>query len=70
MDAVRIADIEAAINVARQHEPARGSEAALSADVAVLAAIYGEMIWFRRSSVSLAELTDAQRAVFERWRPA
>ena len=67
MEQLRIGDIEAAINAARLREPAQGSDSTLSADVAVLAGLYGEMIWLRRTQIAVAELSETQRTVLERW---
>ena len=62
-----LATLERAINRARQASPARGAEAALGQDVAVLGNLYGRLIWRREAGVRLADLDDDERAAFERW---
>ncbi|MFT4103830.1 MAG: DUF3717 domain-containing protein [Burkholderiaceae bacterium] len=67
MESIRIAQLEAAINRARAAQPAVGAESALSADVAVLAGIYGRMIHHRLDQLSIDELDEPERRVAERW---
>lgn len=65
---VSITELEAAINRARHAHPAHGREAALSPDVALLAALYGELIYRRAHQFELATLSPELRGAFERWR--
>ena len=67
MQTITIHELETAINRARAAQPATGSHASLSADVALLADVYGGMIYGRRDSVVLEELSLAQREVVGRW---
>ena len=69
MDLLSIGQIEAAINRARSALPSTGHEAALSMDVALLADVYGLMIYQRLDEIRLAELDDEHRAVALRWCP-
>lgn len=62
-----IGQIEAAINRARRAQPAVGHEASLSADVALLANIYGLMIYRRQDEQLLAELDPGHRDALLRW---
>ncbi len=67
MKIVTINELEQAINRARQSVPATGHESALSADVSLLADLYGELIFrghkaFRADSVSVRH-----QEVLERW---
>ncbi|HYF60853.1 MAG TPA: DUF3717 domain-containing protein [Burkholderiaceae bacterium] len=64
---IPIAEIEAAINRARAAQPASGPEAALTREVATLAALYGQMIWERRDAISPDELGDAERVALQLW---
>ncbi|MFT3800654.1 MAG: DUF3717 domain-containing protein [Burkholderiaceae bacterium] len=67
MESIRIAQLEAAINRARVAQPAVGAESALSADVAVLAGIYGRMIHRRLDHLPVDDLDENERQVAERW---
>ena len=67
MQTITIHELETAINRARAAQPATGSHASLSADVALLADVYGGMIYGRRDSVAMEELSLAQREVIGRW---
>jgi hypothetical protein len=66
-EALTLNALETAINRARAAEPARGPEASLGRDVAVLAGLYGRMIWARVESLTLDEISAAERAVLTRW---
>ena len=61
---VSIAQVEAALNVWRNRNPAISDEEVLvlCAEARCLANLYGEMIFTRATAVSRATLTDAQLA--------
>ncbi|MEZ5652674.1 MAG: DUF3717 domain-containing protein [Burkholderiaceae bacterium] len=67
MTPIRIRELEIAINRARGHEPASGTEARLSSDVSTLAAIYGELIYRRHSAFDADSLPPAEREALMRW---
>lgn len=67
VEPIPIAQLEAAINRARNALPASGNEAALSRDVALLAALYGRMIFEGRSTLDLEELEDGEQVVLLQW---
>jgi Protein of unknown function (DUF3717) len=67
MERMTIGQIEAAINRARRAQPAVGHEASLSSDVALLASIYGLMIFHHQDEQVLAELAPGPRAALLRW---
>ena len=67
MDRLHIGQVEAAINRARRLSPASGHEATLSKDVALLADVYGSMIYARQDELRLGELDLAHREVLVRW---
>jgi Protein of unknown function (DUF3717) len=56
-----VAQLETLINKMRSTNPASGSEAALSQEVALLAGIYGRLIYFRLSDTEQLTLTSAER---------
>lgn len=59
--------LETAINRARAAQPASGPESSLGRDVAVLAGLYGRMIWHRTERLALHEISDSERVVLSRW---
>lgn len=67
MEAITIGQLESAINRARVALPSQGSEATLSRDVAMLAAVYGRMIYERRDRVDLERLSDDEQVALLRW---
>lgn len=64
---VSITDLEAAINRARAAQPASGPESALTREVALLAALYGRMIWERRDSTEFNNLSTAEQLALQSW---
>ena len=66
MDALHIADLEAAINHWRAQTPAQAG-AALAPAVAALAEVYARMVFERRDTVAVAALTDDARAAWLSW---
>ena len=66
-EAISLTELETAINRARAAQPARGPEASLGRDVAVLAGLYGRMIWGRTERLTVNEISAAERAVLLRW---
>ena len=64
---VSITDLEAAINRARAAQPASGPESALTREVALLAALYGRMIWERRDSTEFNTLSTAEQLALQSW---
>lgn len=67
MNPISISDLEQAINSARSAEPASGSEAALSGDVAVLADIYGQLIYRGHKMFDADSLDADERETVLRW---
>ncbi len=67
MDVVTINDLEQAINRARQSAPASGSESALSADVSLLADLYGELIFRGHKAFRANTVSDEHQAALSRW---
>jgi hypothetical protein len=67
---IAIGEVEAAINRARGALPAAGPEAAMTLEVATLAALYGRLIWERAEGVEIATLTDGERVALRLWLPA
>jgi hypothetical protein len=66
-EAITLSELETAINRARAAQPARGPEASLGRDVAILAGLYGRMIWGRTERLTVDEISAAERAVLLRW---
>lgn len=64
---ITITQLEQAINTARGSQPASGSESALSAEVSLLASLYGKLIFRGQSHLDIDELAEAQRAALLRW---
>ncbi len=62
-----LAQLERAINRARQAQPAQGYEAALAEDVALLGRVYGRLIWRRAATLQLGEFDEDERAAWDRW---
>ena len=67
MTPIRIRELEAAINRARDQVPATGAEAALSEDVGLMAAIYGELIYRGHSAFDADSLDETTRNALMRW---
>lgn len=61
-------ELEAAINDWRARRPARGNEYALSAEVNVLATVYGLMIFRGVATVDLDTLDSSARQLLLAWR--
>ena len=59
--------LEQAINRARQANPAQGTEASLSPEVAKLASLYGWMIYERRQELSPDLLNTDEMDALSRW---
>jgi hypothetical protein len=59
--------LEQAINRARQANPARGTEASLSPEVASLASLYGWMIYEGRHDLSPDLLNADEMDILSRW---
>jgi len=64
---IGIGQLEAAINRARLARPAQGVEAVLAREVAVMASLYGRLIWERRGAVSWEELSEVERDAVRQW---
>jgi hypothetical protein len=67
MEPLSISQLEAAINRARAVAPASGIEASLSPDVALLARLYGEMIFRHHSHLDVETLSDEEQLALLRW---
>jgi hypothetical protein len=66
---VTITELETAINRARTAQPASGPESSLGREVALLAGLYGRMIWERQDSLDLDALSDRERSALQSWHP-
>jgi|LauGreDrversion4_2_1035121.scaffolds.fasta_scaffold30631_2 hypothetical protein len=64
---VSITHLEAAINRARAAQPASGPESALTREVALLAGLYGRMIWQRCDSIDIEGLSMAEQLALQSW---
>ena len=67
MTPTTISELEQAINRARQSQPADGQQAALSADVARLAEIYGQLIFRGHKVFDADSLDPPERDALRRW---
>jgi hypothetical protein len=67
MEPLPISQLEAAINRARTAQPASGAESALARDVALLAAVYGRLIYERADSLDLERLDADEQLALLRW---
>jgi hypothetical protein len=56
-----VAELEALINTTRINHPASGSEAALSREVALLAGVYGRLIYFQLADTEQLTLSQAEQ---------
>lgn len=68
MEPIRISELEAIINRARSALPAQGAEATLSPDVALLAGIYGRMIYLHQEVIGAEALEPVEQQALARWR--
>jgi len=64
---VSIQMLEGAINAARRQSPTRSADHCLSADVAVLAGLYGQLIFHRDSAFDADCLDSATRRILDHW---
>jgi hypothetical protein len=64
---VKIAALEALINRVKQQQPSTGHALALSADLSVLAGVYGAMIYWQVTNTDALPLTDEQRHLLARF---
>jgi Protein of unknown function (DUF3717) len=64
---ISLSDLEAAINKARAALPAKGTEHQLASDVAVLANLYGNMIYYKQVVVPMQLLSDSEQIVLLNW---
>lgn len=67
MEIVTINELELAINRARQSVPATGSESALSADVSLLADLYGELIFRGHKAFQADSVSPEHQDALKRW---
>lgn len=67
MRPVSIGELETAINAARASEPAQGKECTLSREVALLAEIYGILIFRHHQNFDGDGLDEPVRTVLRRW---
>jgi hypothetical protein len=67
MEPLSISQLEAAINRARAGAPAHGPEGKLSADVAILGRLYGDLIYRRAVVLDVEALSDEEQLVLLRW---
>lgn len=67
MTPISISQLEEGINAARSVAPAVGQEAALSDDVAILADIYGELIYRQHKNFDADSLPVKERNIVLHW---
>jgi len=67
MTPISITQLEQAINAARNVAPSVGQAAALSEDVAILADIYGELIFRQHKNFDADSLPEKERNVVLQW---
>lgn len=67
MTPISISQLEQAINAARSAGPSKGHEAALTDDVAMLADIYGELIFRQHKNFDADSLSAEIRDVVLHW---
>ncbi len=65
--AISIQMLEEAINTARRECPTPSTDHCLSADIKVLAEIYGQLIFQQHSAFDAATLEAADRDILEHW---
>jgi hypothetical protein len=66
---ITIAQLEQAINRARDAHPASGREFALATEVSLLGTLYGALIFRGQAYVDLDDLPEPQRSALSRWLP-
>jgi Protein of unknown function (DUF3717) len=64
---ISLSDLEVAINRARAAMPAQGADHELASDVAVLANLYGKMIYYKQVVVPMQLLSDSEQIVLLNW---
>ncbi|MBU3746291.1 MAG: DUF3717 domain-containing protein [Burkholderiales bacterium] len=64
---ISLQQLELAINSARQANPSQGADAQLSPDVALLAGLYGRMIFYRLKALPLSSLSQHEFEAWSRW---
>jgi hypothetical protein len=64
---ISLSDLEVAINRARAALPSQGIDHQLASDVAVLANVYGKMIYYKQVVVPMQLLSDAEQIVLLNW---
>lgn len=62
-----LAQLERAINRARQAQPSLGHESSLNRDVALLGHVYGRLIWRQRSVFRRSDLDRDEQEALTRW---
>jgi Protein of unknown function (DUF3717) len=64
---ISLSDLEAAINKARVNLPEQGVDHQLASDVAILANLYGKMIYYKQVVVPMQLLSDSEQIVLLNW---
>jgi hypothetical protein len=64
---ISLSDLEVAINKARAALPPQGADHQLAADVALLANLYGKMIYYKQVIVPMQLLSDSEQIVLLNW---
>jgi hypothetical protein len=64
---ISLSDLEVAINKARAKLPPKGVEHQLAEDVAILANLYGKMIYYKQVVVPIQLLSDSEQIVLLNW---
>ena len=67
MTPITINELERAINCARAAQPTDGGRAALSAELALLAGIYGQLIYRGHKAFDADSLAPNEQAALQRW---
>jgi hypothetical protein len=64
---ISLSDLEAAINKARANLPNHEVDHRLASDVAILANLYGKMIYYKQVVVPIQLLSDSEQIVLLNW---
>ena len=64
---ISLQQLELAINRARAVSPSRGADAQLDPEVSLLAELYGQMIYYRLTTLALSALSKRELEAWQRW---
>lgn len=64
---ISLQQLELVINRARAVSPSRGADAQLDPEVSLLAELYGQMIYYRLTTLALSALSKRELEAWQRW---